>query len=103
MLKLISTALAGAAMLAATPALAQDSTMSVSTAGINLASDTGRAELDKRLLKAANKLCDTGSAGGHMQLKFVTCRDDVLASAKGQVSELAARNADGRIQLARAR
>ena len=77
--------------------------MSVSTAGINLASDTGRAELDKRLLKAANKLCDTGSSGLSMQLSFVTCRDDVLASAKGQVNELAARNVDGRIQLARAR
>ncbi len=103
MLKVISTALVGASLLVASPALAEHGTTSVSTAGLDLSSDHGRAELDKRLLKAANKLCDMGSAGLNMQLAFVSCRSDVLASAQGQVTELAARKADGRIQLARAR
>ncbi|HEX8442298.1 MAG TPA: UrcA family protein [Allosphingosinicella sp.] len=95
------TALAGAALLAATPAVAQNTaSLSVDTADLNLATEAGRAKLDRRLRKAANQVCDMGTTGLPMQIAFQVCRDDVLASAGQQVQQLAA-NKTGRIQLAR--
>jgi UrcA family protein len=95
------TALAGAALLAATPAVAQDgSSLSVDTADLNLATEAGRAKLDLRIRKAASKVCDMGSVGLPMQMAYQTCRSNVLASASQQVQQLAA-NKTGRIQLAR--
>jgi UrcA family protein len=95
------TALAGAALLGATPAVAQDAvSLSVDTSDLNLATEADRATLDRRIRKAANKVCDMGSAGLPMQIAFQVCRTDVLASAGKQVQQLAA-NKSGRIQLAR--
>ncbi len=102
MLKLISTALAGATLLAATPALAQNDpvTMSVSTAGLDLGNAKDRARLDRRIRSAAEAICDNGMKGVDMKMTFQTCRAGVLSSANDQ---LAALGSDSRIQLARAR
>jgi UrcA family protein len=102
MLKLISTALVGAAMLAATPAVAQNDTvsMSVKTADLNLADANDRARLDRRIRSAASQICDNGLEGIEMKMAYQSCRADILSSANTQ---LAARSGDGRIQLARAR
>jgi UrcA family protein len=97
----LSTAVAGACLLLATPAFAQDSiSRSVDTADLNLATEAGRAQLDLRIRKAASKVCHNGSAGLPMQMAFQTCRSDVIASAGKQVERLASLK-DGRIQLAR--
>ncbi len=97
----LSTAVAGACLLLATPAVAQDSaSRSVDTADLNLATEAGRAQLDLRIRKAANQVCDNGSAGLSMQMAYQTCRSDVIASASKQVERLASLK-NGRIQLAR--
>ena len=95
------TALAGVALLAATPAVAQDAaSLSVNTGDLDLATDAGRAKLDRRIRQAASKVCDMGSAGLPMQMAYQTCRSDVIASAGQQVQQLAS-SKTGRIELAR--
>ena len=98
------TALAGASLLLATPALAQDvASMSVDTADLDLSSADGRARFDRRVRMAASQMCNKGSGGLSMSIVYATCRADVIASADQQVQQLAARKSDGRVQLARAR
>jgi UrcA family protein len=100
--KLISTALVGVSLLAATPALAQNEavSLSVSTADLNLADAADRARLDRRIRSAASQICDNGLEGVQMKMAYQSCRADILSSATTQI---AARSGDGRIQLARAR
>ncbi len=105
MLKLISTALVGVSMIAATPALAQAdaASVSVSTVDLDLAHATGRATLDRRIKAAANSICDIGMKGARARAMYYECRSDILANAEQQVQVLASRGNAGRIQLARAR
>jgi UrcA family protein len=81
--KLISTALVGASLLAASPAFAQNDTvsMSVSTADLNLANASDRARLDRRIRSAASQICDNGLEGVQMKMAYQSCRADILSSA----------------------
>lgn len=92
--------LAGTLLLAVTPAMAQDTSVSVNTGDLDLATEAGRAQLDRRIRKAANKVCDMGSTGLPMQIAFQVCRSDVLSSADQKVQQLAA-SKTGRIELSR--
>jgi UrcA family protein len=103
MLKLLSTALVGASLLAASPALAQadPSSILVSTADLNLANDADRARLDRRIKAAAKSVCDLRMRGTDAWAMELDCRANILSSAEQQVRALASRTQTGRQQLAR--
>ena len=72
----------------------------VSTAGLDLSSDAGRAELDHRLVTAAYEVCGTPSdidLVGKNQVR--QCRKDVLTDARAKGRQLADRG-EGSIMLA---
>ena len=74
----------------------------VSTAGLDLSSDAGRAELDHRLVTAAYEVCGTPSdidLVGKNQAR--ACRADVLAKARAESQQLAVRGTPILIAAAR--
>jgi UrcA family protein len=74
----------------------------ISTAGLDLSSAAGRAELDHRLVTAAYEVCGTPSdvdLVGKNQAR--ACRADVLAKARAESQQLASRGSS--IQIAAAR
>jgi len=74
----------------------------VSTAGLDLSSAAGRAELDHRLVTAAFEVCGTPSdvdLVGKNQAR--ACRADVLLKARAQSQQLASRGSAIRIAAAR--
>jgi UrcA family protein len=102
----ISLFLAAAAMSNAVPALAgpvtgQDVSI-VSTAGIDLTSVAGRAELDHRLVNAAYEVCGTPSDADLVgKNRARDCREQVLAEARSATAQLASRGTSIRIAAAR--
>jgi UrcA family protein len=94
-------ALAGVTLLAATPAVAQDTmSLSVSYADLDLSNAKDRAQFDRRVRAAARNICDDGMKGVASDMSFQACRAGIVSSVSDQ---LASRNTDGRVQLARAR
>jgi UrcA family protein len=91
-----------AALLTAAPALAQAEaeSVSVSTADLNLATATGRAQLNRRISRAADEVCDLGTGGLAERSAYQGCRADALTSANQQIASLQATKG-GRIRLAR--
>ena len=75
-------ALVGAAVLAATPAVAQDGTsLSVETADLNLSNADGRAELDRRIRQAATEVCEDRTPGHAALIAFQVCRFQARTAA----------------------
>ena len=108
MFKIIKFAVfaAAATIISYSPAFAEPITgpnvSGVSTAGLDLSSVAGRAELDHRLVAAAYEVCGTSSdvdLVGKNQAR--ACRADVLAKARAQSQQLASRGSS--IQIAAAR
>ena len=106
-LKIIAiSAMATAAVIKGVPALAEPAPAQnvsiVHTGDLDLTTATGRQALDHRLVVAAYEVCGTASdvdlAG---QNKARQCRSKVLADARAQSSELAARNAPIKIAARR--
>lgn len=95
-------ALAGACLLLATPALAQDDPIStnVNAADLDLAGEAGRARLDRRIRHAAERVCYHGVRGAGALLESQRCYDDAVLAASRRADELAARKDTG-IRLAR--
>jgi UrcA family protein len=88
-----STLLALAATAAATltltvavaPAAAQSVSIQVPYSDLNLASPTGRAVLDRRVLRAATLACGQYDARDlNMSALSRACRDDAIAAVRGQ-------------------
>lgn len=82
--------------------IATPSVSVVSTAGLDLSSAAGRAELDHRLVTAAYEVCGTPSdvdLVGKNQAR--DCRADVLAKARAESQQLASRGSPIRIAAAR--
>jgi UrcA family protein len=102
----ITMFVAATAIINAAPAFAEPVAVSnvsiVSTAGINLSSVAGRAELDHRLVAAAYEVCgnpsDLDLAGKN---RARDCRHEVLAEARAAGAQLASRGSS--IQIAAAR
>ena len=70
----------------------------VSTAGLDLSSAAGRAQLDHRLVTAAYEVCGTPSDADLVGKNRATeCRKDVLAEARAASSQLASRGSPIRI------
>jgi len=103
-LKIIAiSAMATAAVIKSVPALAEPQPAAnisvVETGDLDLTTAAGRQALDHRLVVAAREVCGTASDVDLVgQNKARECRADVLASARTQSSQLAARN--GPIQIA---
>lgn len=96
-----SSALVGATMLLATPAFAQVEPVSieVSIVDLDLASDAGRAQLDRRIRHAADEICDPSGRDLAARAAYQTCRSETLAAASRQVARLTGK-AEG-VRLAR--
>lgn len=108
MFKTIKLALfaAAATIISYSPAFAEPiagpNVSVVSTAGLDLASAAGRAELDHRLIAAAYEVCGTPSdldLVGKNQARI--CRADVLSKARAESRQLASRGSSILIAAAR--
>ena len=92
---LITTAAIKAVPALAEPVAAQDFNVSiVSTADLDLSTETGRRVLDHRLVNAAREVCGSASdidlAGKN---KVRACRENVLTDARAKGDQLASRGA----------
>jgi UrcA family protein len=104
----IGSFLMAAAVIKAAPALAApvqpNNVTVVHTADLDLASEAGRRQLDRRLATAAHEVCDTASdvdlAGKNAERQ---CRGDVLAQARARGESLIAGRGEGRTILVAAR
>jgi len=97
------SALATAALIKAVPVFAEpvpaQNVSIVRTADLDLSNKAGRAALDHRLVVASYEVCGTPSDADLVgKNKARECRADVLASARAQSGQLAARSAP--IQIA---
>ena len=97
---IIASALITTAAIKAVPAIAQPapspevSVSIVSTADLDLTTESGKRALDHRLVNAAREVCGTGADVDLIgQNKARACRTDVLAKARAEGAELAARGA----------
>jgi UrcA family protein len=97
----VTAALIKAAPVLAAPVAPQNVSI-VSTAGLDLSTRDGRAELDHRLVIAAYEVCGAASdvdlAGKNAVRE---CRFDVLAKARARGDELASRGGPIRIVASR--
>lgn len=83
MTKMMMTAMAAAAMLMTSPAVAGPVEVRVSTDNIDLTSAEGRAELAKRARHAAIDACGTRSAVDRKSAKAIkTCRAEVAENVR---------------------
>ena len=97
----LASALITGAAIKAVPALAETNSSEVAvsvvhTADLDLSSDTGKRQLDRRLNIAARDVCGTASdfdLEGKNEVR--ECRDQVLANAREQGEALIARNERG--------
>ncbi len=102
----ITLFVAATGLLNVAPALAEPVTGQnvsiVSTAGLDLSSPAGRAQLDHRLIAAAYEVCGTPSDADIVgKNRAQECRDEVIADARSASAELASRASP--VQLAAAR
>ena len=101
----LGSALATAAVIKAAPTLAEppQNVAIIHTADLDLSSNIGRAELDRRLIRAAYEVCGSASEtdlAGANEVRH--CRADVLARARTQSQRLASK-AGGTIEIAAVR
>jgi UrcA family protein len=97
----LASALVTAAAIRAAPALAETNSSEiavsvVNTADLDLTSEAGQRQLDKRLTNAAREVCGTASdfdLEGKNEVR--ECRDRVLASAREKGEALIAQNQRG--------
>jgi UrcA family protein len=103
----IASALITAAALKAVPALAETApgpvnVSIVETADLDLGSEAGKRQLDRRLAHAAREVCGTASEIDLEGTNDVrACRADVLAKARAQSVELASRSASIKVAAGR--
>lgn len=88
----LSLALVAALGLAlpAAPALAEKHSVSVEYSDLNLGTPEGQAALDRRILKAAERVCDANRAKTGTRLENREARECVTMAAKQVRSQIAA-------------
>jgi UrcA family protein len=101
---LVTAAVIKAAPVIAEPAPAQNVSI-VHTADLNLSTESGRRQLDQRLVIAAGEVCGTGSDTDLKGKNDVRkCRHDVLSEARAKGAQLASSALGGsEIKVAAAR
>ena len=94
-------AIGASALLFATPAFAQDDLMSVEVqiGDLNLASDAGKAQLNRRVFRAMGEICGQAPRALALTEGYTTCRTEVLADADAKIAAL--KGPTVRIALAR--
>jgi UrcA family protein len=94
-------AIGASALLLATPALAQEDLMSVEvrTGDLNLASNAGRAQLNRRIFRAMGQICGEAPRSLDIAEAYDSCRTEVLADADAKIAAL--KGPTVRITLAR--
>ena len=94
-------AIGASTLLLATPALAQDELMSVEVkiGDLNLASDSGKAQLNRRVLGAMGEICGQAPRALDLADSYTDCRTEVLADADAKIAAL--KGPTVRIALAR--
>lgn len=100
MKSLLITIALGLSLAGTSPAAAQPATrtVTVSTAGLDLATARGQRVLELRLLHAASALCGTPSfADARGRIKYDACRTEARANASEQVRVLAERSRSVRV------
>jgi UrcA family protein len=96
-----ATALLNVAPAFAEPVTGQNVSI-VSTADLDLSNSAGRAELDHRLVIAADEVCGAPSDADLVgKNRARECRDEVLAQARSASAQLASREIPIRIAAAR--
>lgn len=90
-LALAAVAAATLSFAAASPAIARTGSVAIGYGDLNLASQAGRAVLDRRIAGAAGQVCD-GFASRELKMIMLgrACRAEVIAAAHEQVSGLLA-------------
>ena len=83
-------ALGASALLLATPAFAQDEIMSVDVqiGDLNLASDDGRAQLNRRVVRAMGQICGEQPRSLDFIDSYKVCRSEVMADADTKIAAL---------------
>ena len=91
---------AAGALLLSTPALAQPEAKSttVSFADIDISSDAGRAQLDRRVRNAAANVCGPTERDMNLRASFDECMTGALAATDRQIAAL--KQGETRIQVA---
>ena len=104
----IGSFLVAAAVIKGAPALAEpvqpQNVTIVHTADLNLSTEAGRRQLDRRLVIAAGEVCGSASdadLAGRNQAR--DCRMAVLAKARARGGSLAASKSSGNILIATSR
>jgi UrcA family protein len=94
-------AIGASALLFAAPAFAQAEIMSVDVqiGDLNLASDDGRAQLDRRVFRAMGQICGERPRSLDIAQGYQTCRTEVMADADAKIAAL--KGPTVRIALAR--
>lgn len=94
-------AIGASALLLATPAFAQDELMSVEVkiGDLNLASDAGKAQLNRRVVRAMGQICGQEPRALDLAEGYADCRTEVLADADAKIAAL--KGPTVRIALAR--
>jgi UrcA family protein len=96
------SALAVSALLMATPALAQMESVSVQvkTGDLDLASEAGQAQLQRRVRHASFAICGQAPRDFALKESYDNCRSEVLDDAALKIAALKAKGGE-RIQVAR--
>jgi UrcA family protein len=94
-------AIGASALLLATPAFAQDELMSVEVqvGDLNLASVDGKAQLNRRVVRAMGEICGQQPRELRLYTGYDSCRTEVMADADAKISALSGPTV--RIALAR--
>ena len=74
--------------------------VTVSYADLDLSSSNGQARLERRVNKAADKLCRAGERGVGNQKLSTECKADVLANAKTDIDAAVASSRTGTVRIA---
>ncbi len=93
-------ALSASVLLTATPAVAQSEPVSVavSFADLDLATEAGRASLDRRIRRAAAAVCSPPELGVHLGGVYDSCCKDAATDANLRIASL--RKGEMRVQVA---
>lgn len=105
---ILTSFLATTALIKAVPALAEQApgqnVSVVHTADLNLSTESGRRQLDERLVIAARDVCGIASdvdLAGENQVR--ACRADVLAKARAETRQIVSVSTNGSILVAASR
>jgi len=101
---LLAAAAAAAAAAVAAPAAAaqaEEASVTIDFADLDLATDQGAARLDRRIRKAASDVCGPMASRSVVEVQSIQrCRNGAISGAKGEVRTLIAAAKQSGVQIA---